>query len=294
VSAHRSARDARSHDGPLLKIGVAGLGLIGGSLALALRSKHQVLGFDVSRDTRDAARSAGLTVSDSLEGLLPADAVIVATPLDAVLPTLLALEPLAKDAVLLDVGSVRARVDAHASDRHASPRIVGMHPMAGRSTHGFGAADPAILAGRPFLVVPTQRTDARAMAVAGEIARDAGGVVTVCSASEHDRRVAVLSALPLAIAAALSIGADGAGDLAAIAGPGFRDTTRLALTSVDLGTGMLAANSANVLQALSAFREILDELERAVASGDDRAVAAFLERARSARERLEGGKARVD
>lgn len=271
-----------------MKIGVAGLGLIGGSLALALLTKHQVTGYDVSPQTRDAARAAGLAVSERLEGLLPADAIIVATPLDAVLPTIIALEPLALDAVLVDVASVRARVDAHASDRKANPRIVGMHPMAGRSTHGFAAADPAILAGRPFLIVPTQRSDARAMGIAGDIARDAGGVVTVCSAEEHDRRVAVLSALPLAIAAALSIDADGAGDLAGIAGPGYRDTTRLALTSVDLGRAILTANSPNVVQALSRFREVLDELERAIASGDDRVVAAFLERARSARERLEG------
>lgn len=271
-----------------MKIGVAGLGLIGGSLALALRSKHDVIGFDVARDTREAARAAGIAVSESLEGLLPADAVIVATPLDAVLPTIVVLESRAEDAVLIDVGSVRARVDAHVAAGSSGPPIVGMHPMAGRSTHGFAAADPAILAGRPFLVVPTQRSDDRAMRIAGDIARDAGGVVTVCSAAEHDRRVAVLSALPLAIAAALSIGAESAGDLAGIAGPGYRDTTRLALTSVDLGTAILGTNSANVLQALSHFREILDGLERAIASGDDRAVAAFLERARSARERLEG------
>lgn len=267
-----------------MKIGIAGLGLIGGSLALALRSKHQVSGFDVSREARDAARSAGIGVSETLEGLLPADAVIVATPLDTVLPTIVALDARAGDAVLMDVGSVRARVDAYAAEHRSGARIVGMHPMAGRSTHGFAAADPAILAGRPFLVVPTQRSDARSLAVAGEIARDAGGVVTVCSAAEHDRRVAVLSALPLALAAALSISAS---DVAGIAGPGYRDATRLALTSVDLGTAMLGANSANVLQALARLREALDELERAIASGDERAVAALLARARAARERLE-------
>ena len=136
-----------------MKIGIAGLGLIGGSLALALQSKHDVSGFDVSRDTREAARSAGIGVSESLEGLLPADAVIVATPLDAVLPTIVELDTRAADAVLMDVGSVRARVDTYAAKHRVGARIVGMHPMAGRSTHGFAAADPAILAGRPFLIV---------------------------------------------------------------------------------------------------------------------------------------------
>jgi prephenate dehydrogenase len=120
-----------------MKIGVAGLGLIGGSLALALRAKHQVTGFDVSRDTREAARAAGIAVSERLEGLLPADAVIVATPLDAVLPTIVALERHAQDAVLIDVGSVRARVDAHAADRRAEPRRA---PIPDRADPALGRA----------------------------------------------------------------------------------------------------------------------------------------------------------
>lgn len=270
-----------------MKIGIAGLGLIGGSLALALRQAHQVVGFDISREARDAARRAGVEVGDTLEALLPADAVIVATPLDAVLPTLAALEARANGAVLLDVGSVRAGVDAYARERGSGERIVGMHPMAGRTADGFGAADAALFDGRPFLIVPTVRTDASAMAVAGEIARATGGVVTVCSAAEHDRLVAALSALPLVVAAALSIvAAEEAQDLTAFAGPGYRDTTRLALTPPDLGEAILSANGANVSAAIARLRGVLEVLERAVASGDRVAVSDALARARTARARL--------
>jgi len=267
-----------------LKIGIAGLGLIGGSLAYALRSAHEVRGYDVGRETREAARAAGLSVVDTLEALLPADAVIVATPMSAVLPALAALAPRAGSAVLLDVASVRGPVDTFARSQAGGARLVGMHPMTGRSTQGFASADPAMLIGRAFLVVPTATSDAPAMASAGEVARAAGGVVTVCSAVEHDRIVALVSALPLALAAALAIAvSDGAIDLATFAGPGYRDTTRLALTAPDLAEPILLANSGNVVAAIARLRTVLDDLERAVASRDAARLRELLERAAQAR-----------
>jgi prephenate dehydrogenase len=271
-----------------VKIGIAGLGLIGGSLALALRAAHEVRGYDISRETRDAARAAGLRVAETLDELLPADAVIVATPMNAVLPTLAALVPRTGAAVLLDVASVRAPIDAFAREHAGAARLVGLHPMAGRSAWGFAAADAALLAKRPFLVVPTATSDGPAMAVAGEIARAAGGVVTVCSAAEHDRIVALVSAVPLVVAAALAIAAsEGPADLAMFAGPGYRDTTRLALTAPDLGEALLIANSGDVVAALARLRTVLDELEGAIAERDRAAVRDILRRAASARSRLD-------
>jgi prephenate dehydrogenase len=267
-----------------VKIGIAGLGLIGGSLAYALRSAHEVRGYDVGRDTREAARAAGLPVVDTLEALLPAEVVIVATPMAAVLPTLATLAARAGSAVLLDVASVRGPVDAFARTESGGARLVGMHPMAGRSTQGFASADPAMLIGRPFLIVPTATSDAPAMATAREVARGAGGVVTVCSAVEHDRIVGLVSALPLAVAAALQVAvADGTIDLATFAGPGYRDTTRLALTPPDLAEPILLANSGNVVAAIARLRTVLDELERAVADRDAPRLRELLERAASTR-----------
>ncbi len=270
-----------------MKIGVVGLGLIGGSLALALRDGHDVTGFDISRETRDAATARGIRVTERADALLPADAVIVATPMMAVLPTLAALAPVAKGAVLLDTASVRGPVEAFARE-HDGAAIVGMHPMAGRSAQGFAAADPAILARRPFLIVPTARADARAMTVAGDIARAAGGTPTVVSAAEHDRIVATISALPLAVAAALAVvGAETVPRAVDVAGPGYRDATRLALTPVDLGDALLAANSANVIAAIARLRAVLDDLERAIAERDTAVIRDVLGRAASARSALD-------
>lgn len=270
-----------------MRIGIAGLGLIGGSLALALRDRHDVITYDVDRPTRDAAKMRGLATVDDLDRLLPADALIVATPMTAVLPTLAALAPRANGAVLLDVASVRSPTDAFARDGADGARLVGLHPMAGRSARGFASADPRLLAGRSFLVVPTSSSDAAALAVAGELARDAGGIVTVCSAAEHDRIVAVTSALPLALAAALAVAAaEATPGVAAFAGPGLRDATRLAQTPDDLAESLLLANAGNVVAALGRARVLLDELERAVADHDAVGVRALLARAASARALL--------
>lgn len=271
-----------------MNIAVAGLGLIGGSLALALKDRHSVTGFDIDAKARDAARAAGIKVVGALAELLPADAVIVATPMEAVVPTLEALAPLAGTAVLLDVSSVRAAVERFAASAPATCRIVGLHPMAGRSGSGFAAASAELLEHRPFLIVPTPRSDTEAMALAGTLAREAGGEVTVCSAAEHDRIVAVLSGLPLAFASALALtGAETvAGDLGSFSGPGFSDSTRLALTPPDLGSTMLLANAQNVRAALDRARAILDEVDRAIAAGDAAALNAILERAAQARRRL--------
>jgi prephenate dehydrogenase len=271
-----------------LNVSIAGLGLIGGSLALALKTRHRVTGFDTDASTRAAALAAGIDVVGALEALLPADAVIVATPMSAVVPTLEALAPRAGSAVLLDVASVRAPVEEFAASAPATCRIVGLHPMAGRSGSGFAAASPELLALRPFLVVPTIRSDTAAMALAGALARDAGGEVTVCSAPQHDRIVAVLSGLPLALASALALTAADTvdGNLAAFTGPGFSDSTRLALTSPDLGSALLVANAENVRQALQRARAILEELDRALDARDVAALKGILERAAHARRGL--------
>ena len=235
-----------------MRVGIAGCGLIGGSLALALRGAHDVRAFDPAGtgDIPGAAR---------LEDLLAADVVIVATPLTAVVPTLRTLAGHANGTVLMDVGSVKREVAAFADTAPPTARIVGGHPMAGGTEPGFAAARSDLFRGRPFLLVPTRRSDERAMGLAGEVARAVGAVPTVVSAQEHDRIVAIVSGLPLAVARALArVGAD----VAELAGPGFRDATRLAQTSPELADAILRGNAAEVRAALAKLRAALDLVER--------------------------------
>lgn len=264
-----------------MRIAVVGLGLIGGSMALALRREHEVRGYDSDASTRDAARLRGLEVGDRLDDLFPADAVVVATPLAAIVPTLERIVPRADGAVVMEVGSLKGPVARSADAMPAGARVVGLHPMAGSTASGFAAADPALFRGRPFLVVPTARSDGRAMAVAGEVARELGGTVTVCSAAVHDRAVAAVSALPLATAIALARVAAAATPmpLDAIAGPGLHDATRLAATPLELALPLLGAPG--LAEHIAALRSALDEIERAL--GDEPALRTLLEDAKAPR-----------
>lgn len=258
-----------------MRVAVVGLGLIGGSIALGLGGRHDVRGHDSDVRTREAARARGLAVADRLEDALPADAVVVATPLAAIVPALEAIVPRADGAVVMEVGSLKAAVAAFAEGAPAGARVVGLHPMAGSTASGFAAADPAMFQGRPFLIVPTARSDDRAMTVAGDIARELGGTVTVCSAAVHDRAVAAVSALPLATAIALARVAASATPipLDAVAGPGLRDATRLATTPLELALALLGAPG--LAQHIASLRSSLAEIERAL--GDEAAVRALLE-----------------
>lgn len=261
-----------------MRVTVVGLGLIGGSMALGLAARHEVRGHDPDGATRRAATERGLAVADGLEGVLAADAIIVATPLAAIVPTLERLVPRAGAAVILEVGSLKGAVAAYARGARADARIVGLHPMAGSTASGFAAADPAMFGDRPFLVVPTERSDERSMAIAGEVARDLGGRVTVCSVQVHDEAIATVSALPLATAIALARVADAALPMRLddVAGPGLRDATRLAATPPDLALALLAAPG--LAAHIAALRSALADVEGAL--GDDLAMAALLGPAR--------------
>ena len=268
-----------------MRIGVAGLGLIGGSLALALRERHEVRGFDVARDVREAAARAGIPGVEHVEALIPADAVIVATPMSAVLPTLAALAPTADGAVLIDVASVRAPVDAFAREDASGARIVGLHPMAGSTDAGFAAARADLFRDRLFLVVPTASSDSQAMAVAGILARDAGGDATVVSADVHDRALAYLSGLPLAAAAATAMVATA--QPLEFAGPGLRDTTRLALTPEELALDLLLSNAMTVAQATKTLADQLEWLSNVIVDRDRAQLRDFLRAARGARVEMD-------
>jgi prephenate dehydrogenase len=269
-----------------VRIGIAGLGLIGGSLALALRDRHEVTGYDTDERARTAAKADGIRIATGLEELVPADAVLVATPLTAIVPALEQLAARSDGAVLVDTGSLKRAVADYAARAPAAARIVGGHPMAGTTSAGFSAADPTLFRGRPFLLVPTARSDDGAMAIAGTIARDVGGIVTVCSTEVHDRAMARLVAGPLAAAAALAVAGAQAEPLLGAAGPGFRDSTRLADTPADLATELLFGNPDDAAAAIGSIVEGLTQLRDAVERGDREYVRSFLAAARSVRSEL--------
>lgn len=260
-------------------IGIVGLGLIGGSLALDLLAQgHRVQAWVHRQSTAERARERGLATEVSIDpGVLDGcGLVVLALPLDRLLepsPELLAALP--AGAVITDVGSVKQPVLARWRALH--PHFVASHPMAGTAESGVEAGRAGLFSGRPWVATPAADTDPLALEAVRALAEAVGARWLTCGAVEHDQAVALISHLPVLVSAALLQTADrsatgGARDLPdlvrALASSGFADTTRVGGGNPELGTLMARCNPNAVLAALAGYRQQLEALERKVRQAD--------------------------
>ncbi len=284
---------------PAGPVAICGGGLIGASIALGLRDAGVT---DVRVADRDpevrrtlALRDAGLRVeADWVDAAGGAALVVAAVPPSSVAEVLrVGASVAAPDAALTDVAGVKAAVAAAvtAALGPGAARYVGGHPMAGSERSGPEAADPALLTGATWILTPGDGTDDLALRRVGDLVRTLGGRVLVLAPELHDTSVALASHLPqlvasvLADVAAEAVGAD-RDAVMAVAGPGFRDTTRIAASDPALWVDVLAGNRPAVTAALEAFGARLTEVIAAVRTGDDATLGAMLGRASAARRRL--------
>ena len=239
-----------------MRVVIVGLGLIGGSIARGLSAAgHHVVGVDRAPVLRRARRARAIAASASSPAAAAssADIVVLAAPPRANLRLLRALSRSRAAAVVTDVGSVKRPICAEAA-RLGLDRFVGGHPMAGTAASGFGASDARLFAGRAWVLTPQRgRRPPRALLA---LIRDLGAKVVVTSPVAHDRAVAFLSHVPQIVAWALADAA--AADPVArrhrrLAGPAFRDMTRIARSSPALWRQILDANRVEVRRALAAF-----------------------------------------
>jgi prephenate dehydrogenase len=277
---------------PFGRVAIIGVGLIGGSLGMALRARGlagEVVGVTRVPETIAAARARGAIdrgTVDPDEGVTGADLVMLATPPDLVVPMARHVLPrLRAGAILTDAASVKADIvrSADALALHGGATFVGGHPMAGNEGRGVGAASAELFEGTVYLLTPTPRTPPAAVERLAELARALGAVPVVLDPATHDRVVARVSHLPYLVAAAL-MGITGSETQAA--GPAFLGATRVAGSPVELWAQICRLNREQILDALRAFRDELSRLEGALRNGDR--FDAMLETARRARLRLGG------
>jgi prephenate dehydrogenase len=240
-------------------VAIVGLGLIGGSLARALtRAGYRVLGVD-KPGVRRRARAQGAvaqTMATPEAAARRADVVVLAAPPRANLALLRRLAGRASPGlVITDVGSVKGPICGLAR-RLGLRGFVGGHPVAGTEGRGFAAASPDLFRGRAWALTPTPR-GTRALSRVRALVRAVGGRPVTVSARDHDRALAFLSHLPQVVSFAL-LDAVRHDPVAArhlrLAGPGFRDMTRLARSPRPLWREILGQNRAEVARALRALR----------------------------------------
>lgn len=274
------------------RVAILGLGLMGGSLALALRGKcGELLGADPDPETRDLALEMGLVdrlSADPGEILPCAGVVILAAPVSAVLDLLQELPRLHPGtAVVLDLGSTKKQIVERMGQLPGRFDPLGGHPMCGKETSSLKNAEARLFQGAPFAFTPLERTTSHARAVGEAVARAAGALPVWLDADTHDRWVAATSHLPFLLSNLLArITPADAGPLV---GPGFRSVSRLAVTPAAMMRDILMTNRTNVLEGLTRFRRELESLEQLLAAGEWEALAEGFELGAAKRRALVQG-----
>jgi len=288
------------------RLAILGVGLIGGSLARALRDAghvREIVGY--GRKLANLQRAVGLGVVDRVETSLSAtvygaDMVVLATPVGAMPEILSSIAPyLAEGAVLTDVGSVKGTVAMAA--RHSLGTKLGAfvpgHPIAGTEHSGVESSFASLFVGRRVVLTPLPENSPEAVARVRAMWQAAGADVVEMGIEHHDEVLAATSHLPHLLAYALVdllARMDDRREVFSYAAGGFRDFTRIASSDPVMWRDISLANQAALVKMLKEFRAELDVLMAAVAGGDGDTLHQLFARAKSARDALTNNDPKTD
>ncbi len=272
-------------------VAIVGVGLIGGSLGMALKSRRlaqTVIGVERSAERLDTAKALGaidvgtLSLEEAARG---ADIVMLCTTVGHILESLPETLALVKPgAIVTDVGSTKAAIVQAAAE---AKNFVGGHPMAGSEQTGVEAATPLLFEEATWAVTPAETTDSAAVSLLERFAQSVGATTLRLSPDAHDAMLAVTSHLPHVLASALMRQAfetqSRHPQTQQLTAGSFNDGTRVAASSPEIWRDVCLSNRDALLQALQAFRGELDTLEAAVADRDAAGIEAFFASGASAK-----------
>jgi len=262
------------------QLGLIGCGLMGGSFALALKKAglvKRVVGYSKSPSTTERARQLGVIDVEAPSALLAAagaDIVLLAVPVAATEATLKSIKHLVTPGMLImDVGSTKTDVvqAARSGLRDRIGSFVPAHPITGKEVAGVEHADANLYLGSHVVLTPTERTLTVQLEQARQIWQALGCEVHSMSPEAHDATLATVSHLPHLLAFAMMqsvLSQPGADATLALAGPGFRDFTRIAASNPQIWRDILLANREQVLAQSRQFRQALENLEDLILQGD--------------------------
>ena len=270
------------------QLGIIGCGLMGGSFALALKRAglvKRVVGYSKSPSTTEHARQLGVIDIEAPSALLAvsgADIVLIAVPVAATEATFKAIKHLVTPQMLvMDVGSTKC--DVIAAGRRALREQVGSfvpaHPIAGREVSGIAHADADLYAGKQVILTPIERTLTVQLQKAVDLWTALGCRVVKMSPEAHDEAFAAVSHLPHLLSFAFMsaiMGQPQGKDFMALAGPGFRDFTRIAASDATMWRDVMMSNREQLLAQSRVFQNSLQALEQILARGDGDALEVLL------------------
>ncbi|MGH9718980.1 MAG: prephenate dehydrogenase [Bryobacteraceae bacterium] len=259
-------------------VAIVGVGLIGGSFALALKKagfKGRILGVSSERSVREALTRGAIDEAATLShAAAHADLIYLSQPVSRIIETIAQLEDLVKpEALVTDAGSTKAAIHAAAARHLTRCRFLGGHPMAGKEKRGVSEADPFLFTGRTYVLTPGSPED-----LEGDLVHELvewvlriGATPFILPPDEHDALVAFTSHLPQLVSTALASTVAArldSPDRIAVAGSGLNDMTRLAASAYDIWRDIIDTNTDAIDAALAAYIARLETIRASLRSSD--------------------------
>ncbi|MES2309194.1 MAG: prephenate dehydrogenase/arogenate dehydrogenase family protein [Verrucomicrobiota bacterium] len=276
----------------LQRIAILAPGLLGGSLALAIRERHPHVALSIFA-RRDSAieemRSSGLKAhyfTNPSEAVHDADLVIFCMTVGAMASIAQQIQSSLKpQAIVTDVGSVKEVVDHEMQAALGnSARWIGSHPMAGGEKTGFSAAQANLFDSATTILTPTEHSNSEALRILSEFWKSLGSTIVICSPQEHDRRVAQISHLTHLTSSALVRAVSSESIL--VRGPGFRDTTRVAAGPPEMWTEILLQNKKAVLESITSLQKEISTIQKHLQDSNAEGIKEWLSGSSEIRSKL--------
>ena len=275
-----------------MKIGIVGLGLIGGSLGLKLQSlNHTIYGIANNELNEKKAKEKKLAnfVSCDLSLLKKCELIILALPIkDLIIPSRRLAASIPQEAIVTDVGSVKEPIVNTWENLH--PLFIGSHPMAGTEKKGVDSGFESLFKHAKWIITPTQNSDLNAVKTISEIIQSIDCEICQTSPKEHDEAVSLISHLPIFLASALIETVNTKHDQSLLdltkklAASGFADTSRVGGGNEQLGLDLATYNQINVLNAIKNFKNKLNKLESLIEEKNWESLSNKLSKAKEIRE----------
>ena len=276
-----------------MRIGIVGLGLIGGSLGIDWRAQgHRIIGISRKQSTCQIALERGIAdeAGVKFELLKDTEVVVICTPIAAIAPTIEQIIPhLNSNTIITDVGSVKQPIVDECSQLWTN--FIGGHPMAGTAESGIDAALPNLFKGAAYVFTPTEKSNPENVEKLKAIALQLNAVPYVCDARVHDRAVSWISHLPVMVSAGLIKAClqeepDTLQLAQILASSGFRDTSRVGGGNAELGVMMAKYNREELLRSLYQYRDNLDSIVTLIEQQDWHSLKKTLQITAKARSRF--------